>query len=70
MHQIRAHAAHHGHPIIGDQMYGDPALNRLAHKHHHINRQLLHAYQYSFTDHNGYQHTFIAPVPDDFSLAI
>ncbi len=69
MHQIRVHTAHHGHPIVGDQMYGDPAINRLANKHHHTTRQLLHAYQYSFVDHHGTKHTFTAPVPNDFLVA-
>jgi 23S rRNA-/tRNA-specific pseudouridylate synthase len=68
MHQIRAHAAHHGYPIIGDQMYGDSAINRLANKYHHINHQLLHAHQYSFVDHHGKKQTFTAPMPDDFTF--
>ncbi len=27
-HQLRAHMAHHGHPILGDDKYGDRALNK------------------------------------------
>lgn len=27
-HQLRAHMAHYGHPILGDDRYGDRALNR------------------------------------------
>ena len=27
-HQLRAHMAHYGHPILGDDKYGDRALNR------------------------------------------
>ena len=30
MHQIRVHAKHQGHPLIGDDKYGDAAANRLA----------------------------------------
>jgi 23S rRNA pseudouridine955/2504/2580 synthase len=37
-HQIRVHLAHAGHPIIGDQKYGDFALNRAL-----KTRLLLHA---------------------------
>ena len=69
MHQIRVHAAHHGYPIVGDQMYGNPALNRIAYDQKSINRQLLHAYQYSFTDHYGKKQTFTAPLPSDFALS-
>lgn len=31
-HQIRVHATHSGHPVLGDSRYGDRALNRVAHK--------------------------------------
>ena len=27
-HQIRVHAAHAGHPVAGDDKYGDPDFNR------------------------------------------
>ena len=27
-HQLRVHMAHYGHPILGDDKYGDRALNR------------------------------------------
>jgi 23S rRNA-/tRNA-specific pseudouridylate synthase len=50
MHQIRVHLAHIGFPVLGDIMYGSPVLNRIAHKKHKINRQLLHASEYSFYD--------------------
>ena len=30
-HQIRAHLAHVGHPVVGDEKYGDHALNRALH---------------------------------------
>jgi 23S rRNA pseudouridine955/2504/2580 synthase len=43
-HQIRVHLAHAGHPIIGDDKYGDFALNKTLKK-----RLLLHAARLSFT---------------------
>jgi 23S rRNA pseudouridine955/2504/2580 synthase len=42
-HQIRVHLAHAGHPIVGDDKYGDFALNRELKQ-----RLLLHAAQLSF----------------------
>ncbi|WP_291008008.1 RluA family pseudouridine synthase [Hydrogenophaga sp.] len=47
-HQIRVHLAHAGHPIVGDEKYGDFELNRqlarLGHK-----RMFLHAWRLQFT---------------------
>ncbi len=42
-HQIRVHLAHAGHPIVGDDKYGDFALNRELKQ-----RLLLHAAKLSF----------------------
>lgn len=45
-HQIRVHAAHLGHPIVGDSLYGDAARDR--HLRPRPTRQLLHAVQLEF----------------------
>jgi 23S rRNA pseudouridine1911/1915/1917 synthase len=45
-HQIRAHFAWAGFPILGDPLYGSGLVNILAPK---LNRQLLQAFQLSFT---------------------
>jgi 23S rRNA pseudouridine1911/1915/1917 synthase len=42
-HQIRVHLAHAGHPIVGDDKYGDFALNRELKQ-----RLLLHAGKLAF----------------------
>jgi 23S rRNA pseudouridine955/2504/2580 synthase len=42
-HQIRVHLAHAGHPVVGDDKYGDFALNRQLKQ-----RLLLHAAKLSF----------------------
>lgn len=54
-HQIRAHLASIGHPIIGDHKYG-------AKKRSGIHSQLLHAYRLVFE--NGEE--IIAPLPKEF----
>jgi 23S rRNA pseudouridine955/2504/2580 synthase len=41
-HQIRVHLAHLGFPIVGDEKYGDFALNRDLQKHG-LKRMFLHA---------------------------
>jgi 23S rRNA pseudouridine955/2504/2580 synthase len=47
-HQIRVHLAHIGHPLAGDDKYGDFAWNReLAREG--LKRMFLHAWRVSFT---------------------
>lgn len=49
-HQIRAHLASIGHPIIGDMKYGSPQVNQKYHQELHVDHQLLHAYRLEFPD--------------------
>lgn len=44
-HQIRAHMAHIGHPLLGDEKYGDKKLNLK----YHMKRQALYSYKLRFT---------------------
>lgn len=67
MHQIRIHLASEWYPVIGDLIYGNPAINRKANKLLHINRQLLHCYRYSFIDFEGSPISITAPVPSDLA---
>jgi 23S rRNA pseudouridine1911/1915/1917 synthase len=79
LHQIRAHLAHLGHPVVGDKLYvgageaymkavrrelGREDLDALG-----ADRQLLHAWKISF-EHplTGKRLSIEAPVPADFPL--
>jgi len=46
-HQIRVHLAHAGHPVLGDEKYGDFELNRALAKDG-VKRLLLHAHRLAF----------------------
>lgn len=49
-HQIRAHLASIGHPLIGDFKYGDASVNEQLKKQFGLKNQLLHAYRLEFPD--------------------
>jgi 23S rRNA pseudouridine955/2504/2580 synthase len=65
-HQIRAHLASLGHPLVGDPKYGDEKQNRIFERKAGINRQLLHAYRIRFSDGNE----ICAELPPDFQGAL
>ena len=52
-HQIRAHLASEGHPIVGDYKYGNRKLNDLYQKQYGLNFQLLHAYRLKIPKTDG-----------------
>ena len=67
-HQIRVHAAHLGHPIAGDSLYGDAAKAR--HLRMRPKRTLLHAVELSFPHPvTGKTVTFAAEPPEDILYA-
>ena len=51
-HQIRAHLASAGHPVLGDPKYGDRALNERLRREAGLRFQLLHAFELRFPE-NG-----------------
>ena len=64
-HQIRVHAAHLGHPVLGDDKYGDYELNKALRKQG-LKRMFLHAAALEF-DHpiTGERLALAAPLPAD-----
>ena len=64
-HQIRAHLAAAGFPIIGDAKYGDPRVNKRVKEKYGLTTQLLHAFRLEFAD-KGVIMKVTAPLPKRF----
>jgi len=62
-HQIRVHAAHVGHPLAGDDKYGDKDMNRRL-REFGLQRLFLHASHMGF-ELDGRSYGFSAPLPDE-----
>lgn len=70
-HQIRAHLASIGHPIVGDAKYGDVQINRIMKKKYDISCQCLHAWRMTFPELSGVllglsEQQITAPLPERF----
>jgi len=52
-HQIRVHAQHIGHPVAGDDKYGDEAVNRRLREQVGLRRMFLHASTLEFALDGG-----------------
>lgn len=62
-HQLRAHFAHLGHPIVGDKLYGaDSFLN--------LGRYFLHAAQLEFVSPNNTKVKVEAPLPKELEALL
>lgn len=69
-HQIRVHAKHQGHPIAGDDRYGEVEFNKLARKLG-LKRMFLHARSVEFTLPSLNQHiTVVAPLDSELEAGI
>lgn len=74
-HQIRAHLASQGHPIIGDYKYGNRKMNDVYKKKYQVESQLLHAYRLEMPALDGgfkaiSEKQFIAPLPKLFQTIL
>lgn len=70
-HQIRAHLASIGHPLLGDYKYGDKEWNEEYRKKYQVKSQLLHAYKVVFPRldepfEDLSERTFVAELPEIF----
>jgi len=66
-HQIRVHLAAQGHPIAGDDKYGDFELNKALHKKG-LKRMFLHAWRLQFTHPaSGERVELLAPLPPELA---
>lgn len=69
-HQIRVHAAHAGHPLAGDDKYGDAGFNK-AMRGLGLRRLFLHARQLSISHpQSGERLDFMAPLPPELQRVL
>lgn len=74
-HQIRAHLAGTGFPVLGDYKYGNRKINDIYKKKYGLTSQLLHAFRIEFPKLAGplaavSGKSFTAPLPDLFSTIL
>ncbi len=66
-HQIRAHAAHLGHPVAGDERYGEAGFNRRL-KAFGLRRLFLHAERLELSLDGPL--SFTAPLPEELAAVL
>jgi len=70
-HQIRVHAQHLGHPVAGDDKYGDADSNRRLRSACGLSRLALHAASLQFSlDDGAAEYVLAAPLPNDLVAAL
>ena len=68
-HQIRVHALYAGHPVAGDEKYGDVEFNAEM-KTFGLNRMFLHAHSVSFEWPSGGQFSVNTPLPPELAATV
>lgn len=69
-HQIRVQAAEAGHPLAGDEKYGDPDFNRRA-RAMGLRRMFLHAHSLAYEDPISREwRSFSSPLPGDLRAVL
>jgi 23S rRNA pseudouridine955/2504/2580 synthase len=68
-HQIRVHAQHAGHPVAGDEKYGDAAFNSEL-RARGLRRMFLHAHSLSFTWPQGGEFSINTPLPPELTRVL
>jgi len=68
-HQIRVHAAHAGHPVAGDEKYGDAEFNATLHALG-LRRMFLHASSVSFQWPKGAEFSINTPLPAELAQVL
>lgn len=63
-HQIRKHLSLIGHPVVGDNIYGDQKLNREFKRKFGLRRYFLHCYKMEFY-YNQKKISAVADLPED-----
>jgi len=70
-HQIRVHAAHLGHPVAGDEKYGDREANKRLAEQAGLRRLFLHAASIEFALEGGAKPYLInAPLADELTAVL
>jgi len=68
-HQIRVHAQHIGHPVAGDDKYGDAESNRRLRDNTGLSRLALHAASLGFTL-DGQDYLLSAPLAEELAAVL
>ena len=70
-HQIRVHAKHIGHPVAGDDKYGNPESNKRLRDQAGLRRLFLHAASLEFAlDAGKTPYLLTAPLPEDLAAVL